>query len=286
MPYKKKKKPAAKPASSGNSKPLILFALFILVLVLATVLWHQRASLIRMAGRTKIYHRISGLRRTGIPQGDYVHGFDLSRHNGKPDWDKMFAIDYRGDTVKFDFVFIKASEGVLLKDQRFMHNWSEAQRVGLIRGAYHYFHPGRSVERQAHNFISRVELQAGDLPPVIDIEETNGLGRKEIVRSVKEFSDLLQSHYGVKPIIYSGRNFIQQILQQEFSDHHFWIAHYHNGHSLQKIPGIRNSFWQYTESGELYGVGGKVDLNVFHGDIEQLGALCIPKKQKLSRRSV
>jgi len=285
MTVKKKKLPGTKPPASSERKAMIIFFLILFMLILATILWHKRATLIQLVGKSKIYHRLHKPNRTGIPEGDYVHGFDISWYQGHVDWDKMFAIDHRGDTVRFEFAIIKATEGIRLKDHCFKRNWVEARRVGMIRGAYHFFHPGRSVDKQAENFFSRVDLLPGDLPPVIDVEKTNGLSRAAVANEVKQFSAILEDHYGVKPIIYSGRRFIQENLQRDFKDHHFWVAHYHNGDSLNRIAGIRNSFWQYTERGRLHGADKDVDFNVFHGKIEDLKALCIPEKQKRAGRS-
>src|ERR1022692_3007397 len=49
--------------------------------------------------------------------------------------------------------------------------WRGAGEAGLLRGAYHFFHPTVPAAAQAESFIrSVVRLEPGDLPPVLDLE--------------------------------------------------------------------------------------------------------------------
>jgi GH25 family lysozyme M1 (1,4-beta-N-acetylmuramidase) len=54
----------------------------------------------------------------------------------------------------------------------FAGNWEDAHEHHIFCGAYHYFLPDKDAKKQAENFISSVTLHQGDLPPVIDIEDT------------------------------------------------------------------------------------------------------------------
>src|SRR4051812_45840051 len=95
-------------------------------------------------------------------------GIDVSHYQGKVDW---FAVA-RGN-VKF--AFAKASEGNLAVDATFRDNWQRMQEAGLFRGAYHFGRPGRDPEAQAALFASVVgALGFRDLPPVLDLEESDG----------------------------------------------------------------------------------------------------------------
>jgi GH25 family lysozyme M1 (1,4-beta-N-acetylmuramidase) len=57
------------------------------------------------------------------------------------------------------FAFMKATEGLTLKDPDFNSNWANARAEGKIRGAYHFFHPGLSAVGQAAFFLETVAAQ-------------------------------------------------------------------------------------------------------------------------------
>ncbi len=94
-----------------------------------------------------------------------VHGIDVSHHQGIVNWDQISRQDIH-------FVFAKATEGGDHVDSLFAYNWKEMRRVGLKKGAYHFFRPNMNPEIQAKIFIENVELFAGDLAPVLDFRST------------------------------------------------------------------------------------------------------------------
>ena len=103
-----------------------------------------------------------------IPAGYSIHGIDISRHQEHIDWQAVK--DMRSEGNQLSFVYMKATEGSDWKDEHFERNWSETGRSGLLRGAYHFFLPGKPALQQAYYFQEHVNLKSGDLPPVVDIE--------------------------------------------------------------------------------------------------------------------
>ena len=79
---------------------------------------------------------------------------------------------------------MKASEGGDFKDKVFQENFDSARSYGFIRGAYHFYNPNTSAEKQADFFINSVRLEKGDLPPVLDIEK-RGDDAKKMKRDIK-----------------------------------------------------------------------------------------------------
>jgi len=126
---------------------------------------------------------------------------------------------------------------------------------------------------QANLFMSQVTLKRGDLPPVVDIERGNRMSSVKIRQNLQKFLDILENKYAVKPIIYTNLSFYSKHLAGNFKKYPVWIAYY-LGDPFQ-LPDSRNwSFWQYTEKGNVNGIRGNVDFNVFHGNINQLKSLC------------
>lgn len=208
-----------------------------------------------------------------IPRKYYVHGIDVSSYQGKINWEKVVAME--SYNVKLSFAFIKATEGVTLVDSYFQRNWRESKEAGIIRGAYHYFKPKKSGKWQAKFFLQTVNLEAGDLPPVIDIEETGGLSKLELQLNLQEFLNEIEAKSKTKPIIYTGYKFFEDNLKEKFGDYTIWIAHYYQ--PKLKLPETAWHFWQHADNAHIDGIKGKVDMNVFNGDEVDLSTLLIQK---------
>ena len=206
-----------------------------------------------------------------IPRGYEVHGIDVSRYQDFIDWYQVKDMQI-GD-IHISFAFIKATEGLKNMDRHFKRNWRKAKDAGIARGAYHFFLPTKSGKAQAENFISRVKLENGDLPPVVDIEQAYGVSADKIRKEVKAFLDAVEFYYGVKPIIYTNVNFYYRYLEDGFEGYPLWVAHY-----LQRErPRIDRDwiFWQHSEIGRVDGILHKVDFNVFNGDSADFRKLLI-----------
>ncbi len=210
-----------------------------------------------------------------IPSRYEIHGIDVSRYQDRVDWERVAAMQV-GD-VRISFAFVKATEGTWMEDAWFDHNWKNTRKNGIIRGAYHYFLPNLSPRAQANHFSKTVRLQSGDLPPVVDVEETRGMTREQVRKFTKDFLVLLQQQTGAKPIVYTNRDFYKNHFadQPEFKPYCFWIAHYHVA-DLSMPDDSKWHFWQHSDRGAVNGINEPVDFNVFYGDSLTLRRMCIP----------
>jgi lysozyme len=204
-----------------------------------------------------------------IPDGYSIHGIDVSRYQQRVNW--TLVRQMRDSNLHIRFAFIKATEGASLTDRQFGRNWRNSRRAGISRGAYHYFLPGVSGRTQALHFIREVELQPGDLPPVLDVEARGGDGEKEFLKEVETWLALVEIHYRVKPILYTNASFYESWLGRRFADYPLWVAHYQE----PVKPRVNRSwlFWQHSESGRVNGIEGPVDFNVFQGDETSFSSL-------------
>lgn len=206
------------------------------------------------------------------PQGYEICGIDISHYQGDIDWDKLQGAMIGGCPLRF--VIIKSTEGSDRLDENFYTNFTNARDYGFIRGAYHFWSNRVSPREQAYFFLSRVHLEAGDLPPVLDIEH------KPDDRSVEDFQidvltwlHIVEDRYHVKPIIYTYYKFKQLYLSAPvFDDYPYWIAHYYVDKVQYKGPW---KFWQHTDAGRLPGIRGYVDLNIYNGSYYDLKRLTI-----------
>ncbi len=206
-----------------------------------------------------------------IPESYSIHGIDVSKYQSTIVWDEVKAMKVK--EVQLGFAFIKATEGISNTDPQFKRNWKKAKENEIVRGAYHFFIASKDGRLQAENFIDRVDLETGDFPPVLDIEQLNGTSSIQLRKEAKEWLDIVEHHYGVKPIIYTNVDFYKRHLGVEFDAYPLWVAHYYQ---LQH-PRIERGwvFWQHSDIGLVNGVNGKVDFNVFNGDSTEFRNLLI-----------
>jgi lysozyme len=192
-------------------------------------------------------------------------GLDVSEYQGKIRWTYVDTLENK---YPLHFVFIRATVGKDRKDRQFNKNWLGAKENKMIRGAYHYYRPNENSIEQAELFIKTVTLQKGDLPPVLDIEKLpKNQSIENLKLGLKRWLNAVESHYGVKPIIYTGERYYDDFLKEEFSDYLFWIANY----NFYREEIAENwLFWQFTERASVPGIKGNVDINIYNGDLQQL----------------
>ena len=208
-----------------------------------------------------------------IPENYSIHGIDVSKYQQIISWESVKEM--RVKNVQLGFAFIKATEGIENTDPQFKRNWKKSKQAGIIRGAYHFFLATKDGRKQAENFIGEVDLEKGDLPPVVDVEQTYGVNTTILKKELKEWLDIVETYYGVKPIIYTNVDFYSRHLGKEFNNYPLWAAHY-----LQyNTPRVdRNwDFWQHSEEGRVNGILSKVDFNVFNGDSIQFRNILMAK---------
>ncbi|MEP6700057.1 MAG: GH25 family lysozyme [Bacteroidota bacterium] len=197
-----------------------------------------------------------------IPENYSIHGIDVSKYQEAIAWEEVKAMKVK--EVQLGFSFIKATEGIANTDPQFKRNWKKTKDNGIIRGAYHFFIGSKDGRMQAENFIDKVDLEPGDLPPVLDTEQLNGATADQLKIEIKKWLEIVENYYHVKPIIYSNIDFYNKTLGDEFDEYPLWIAHYFQPGQ----PRIKRGwiFWQHSQEGRVNGIVSKVDFNIFNGD--------------------
>lgn len=193
-----------------------------------------------------------------------IQGIDVSYWQGDIDWQKV-----RGAGISF--AYIKATEGGDHLDPKFRQNWYASKRAGIVRGAYHFIYWCRPASEQAAWFIRNVPNDPDALPPVLDLEWhpysktcPKRVSRSLALEKIKIILAAMERHTGKRPIIYTDPAFHRDILQGEFKDYHFWLRTV-AAEPQKKYPGRSWAFWQFTTTGIVPGVPGKVDRNIYNG---------------------
>jgi lysozyme len=199
-----------------------------------------------------------------------IQGIDVSYWQGDIDWRKVHA-------AGIQFAFIKATEGGDYLDPKFLQNWHAAKRAGIARGAYHFIYWCRYASEQAEWFVRHVPRDPDALPPVLDLEWNSHsktcphkISRELALKKIKIILEAMERHTGKRPIIYTDPSFHRDVLRGEFKSYHYWLRSV--AAEPQKIYGDRSwAFWQFTTTGSVPGVKGKVDRNIYNGSTSDWG---------------
>ncbi|MBN2746360.1 MAG: hypothetical protein JXR34_06515 [Bacteroidales bacterium] len=193
-----------------------------------------------------------------------IYGIDVSHHNDVIDW-QLVREKGRINQKPISFVFIKATEGKSFLDKRYKKNILEARKNGFIVGVYHFYRPEVNSFEQFTNFKTNVSLKTGDLAPVLDVEIRGNLPFSRYIEGIKNMLELMENHYGIKPILYTSPSFYASFMQYpELKKYPLWIASYTHG-AVRQFNEIQ-AFHQYSDRGKVAGIKTKVDLNGFKGD--------------------
>lgn len=190
-----------------------------------------------------------------LEEGFYSHGIDVSRYQGKVNWDLL--LNHTDTTISF--VFCKVTEGESLVDKRWPRNQRKLRSLKIPIGGYHYFKPNNSGKKQAQHFLFNYMPEQNDLPPVIDVEE-EGNSVSTLISNVKIWLEYVEEKTGRRPIIYTNFYLYSNLLRKSFPGYKFWVANY--SQNAERIQDDQILYWQYTDRGVLPGIDGFVDLNM------------------------
>jgi GH25 family lysozyme M1 (1,4-beta-N-acetylmuramidase) len=207
-------------------------------------------------------------------------GIDVSRFQGAIDWPSVAGSGIR-------FAFVQASRGsgsdCTVKpaqcgpDPYFATNRVAAESAGIRVGAYHRaFAGGATVAdaradalAEADIFLAQVAtLQVGELIPVLDAEAPfTGMTSRSLRTWIRVWVKRVTKRLGRKPMIYTNRSsWAATGNTGEFAraKYPLWIAEW--GVSRPTVPsnnwaGRGYSVWQFTSSGSVPGISGRVDMD-------------------------
>ena len=187
-----------------------------------------------------------------------VHkGVDLSVHNGTVDMAKVKA-------AGCSFVILREGYGDELsypgqKDARFEANYAKAKAAGLHIGAYHYMYATNvnAAKREAQGFINNLKGKSFDYPIALDIEESAqyNLSNSAVEAITKAFIDVCEAA-GYYVMLYSYESFLTAKFSADFrKKYDVWCA------NISRQPSISYGIWQYSFTGMISGISGRVDMN-------------------------
>jgi len=250
---------------------------------------------------------------TASPANALLRGIDVSswQHSGTSGSTCGRPIDWvQVRNSGISFAYVKSTEATSYTNPCFAQDWAGIAGVGLLRGSYHYAKPALPLSTavdQARYFVSRAGSMTGpgDLPGMLDLEETGGLNATQLSDWTRTFMNEVTLLTGKKPVLYMGAFFFPGTIASDISaNYRLWLPSYmcqsNTGErlcnpytdtrqprlptgwsswtwwqfsSIENVPGIyANSFNSRQTDAFNYALDN-VDMNFFCCDLASLQAL-------------
>ncbi|MCU1277880.1 MAG: Lyzozyme (1,4-beta-N-acetylmuramidase) [bacterium] len=197
------------------------------------------------------------------PGASTVEGIDVSEFQGNINWAAVKASGRQ-------FAFIRVSDGTY-QDPKFATNWAGAKAAGVLRGAYQFFRASDDPIAIADQFLARMgTLGNGDLPPVLDVEVTDGQSAATIRSRMEAWLAHVEQKTGRVPFIYVSPGFWPNVGSPNESHYRLWVANWQVNCPNTPTGWSSWQMWQYADNGTVSGISGAVDLDRFNGTLAQL----------------
>lgn len=192
-------------------------------------------------------------------------GIDVSKHNGKIDWQKV-----KDSGIQFAIIRVGYGENIHSQDDTmFEYNISECERLGIPYGVYLY-----SYALNTKNALSEAEhvlrLIKGHNPEYgiwYDLEEDNykiqhGMPTNEEFTDIAiTFCEKIKASGYENVGIYANHYWWDFVLNSPRLDvYQKWVAQWGDKCTYDK----EYVMWQYTDQGKVDGILGNVDMNKYY----------------------
>ena len=190
---------------------------------------------------------------------------DVSTYQRNVDFEKVKADGVSGVMIRLGYR--GTEKGELCLDDRFRENIDKAVKADIKTGVY-FFSQAVSTEEaiEEARFVIRnirgkgVELPvAFDMEPVAGADRIKGLTKREKTEIADAFCQVIKRN-GYEPVVYGNPTWLNNHIDMEYlTDYGVWLAHYTYFTDFNS----RYCMWQYTDSGQVNGIEGNVDLNIY-----------------------
>jgi GH25 family lysozyme M1 (1,4-beta-N-acetylmuramidase) len=204
-----------------------------------------------------------------------ILGVDFSHWQGKPDCAKLKEAGVYFGIVKAGETLVRKPGQPLFNDKQHDRNIAGLKANDIISGDYYYFHPSAGASVQARHYAGIYNRTQPDLPPVVDVEDHDGMLPKDVAKQLFAFIDQLREKIGREPIVYSTNSFlVSRVGNPDWQKQTlFWIARYNTSIKDLSVK-IKESviMWQFTDRLKLPGLPA-MDGNYWLRSREELSAL-------------
>lgn len=186
---------------------------------------------------------------------------DYSSWQGRADLTQVKAEGVEAVYVRWGYNHVSA-------DSAYSYNFIEADRAELDFGGYQVLVFNRDPIWQADQYLAGLFDSA--LLPVVDLERGAMPSAKQNASNAKAWLDQVESHLGVKPMIYTRGYWFDLHLGNYAdwaSEYPLWVANY-TTRSIPRIPKQwkNHALWQYADKQTIRGISGAIDFNRYGND--------------------
>lgn len=202
-----------------------------------------------------------------------VIGIDVSEHNKTIDFNKVKADGIDFVYVRVGYTGYTKSKLSLNLDPYYQTNIANALAAGLQVGVYWYSQAvNESEASQEANMLLNAIAGYNVTLPVVDDYEFAGVGDNGRLDSANLSKDQMTANSlaflntvaqrGYVPCLYANKSFLENRVNasQIAQIAKIWLAHYNT------VTGYAGDYeyWQFTSSGKVDGISGRVDMNVWY----------------------
>ncbi len=192
-------------------------------------------------------------------------GIDISEHQAEIDWQQV-----KNDNIEFAIIrlgYRGYSEGKISLDAYYQQNMQGALAAGLDVGVYFFSQAITVTEaiEEANMCIDYLREYNINYPVVFDWEtvgvanaRTNNINGSVLTDCAIAFCDTIAAA-GYQPMVYANKELSLLTMQRNrLTAYPFWFAGY------TTYPEYYYGFdmWQYSSSGSVAGIAGRVDMNI------------------------
>ena len=193
----------------------------------------------------------------------YTKAIDISQWQGAINWGVV-----RASGVEIAIIKMSGGDAGLYTDSKANQNYYNAKNAGVAIGGYH-FAGGGSPENEADFFIAAMSpLETNDVL-VLDWE----INHPDPVGWCVRFCQRVIDRTGIRPIFYTNQNRLVTLNWQPLVNMNIglWVAHYGVSPDDNMNVGAFPTYimHQYTSSGSVPGIAGRVDLDAWFGSVDQ-----------------
>lgn len=194
-----------------------------------------------------------------------VRGITVSEVDGEINWATVANVD------KISYAFVRATQGTIIKDTKFVYNFNTAIKNGIIVGPYHEFSIDCTGKAQATHFINTYRSKAAEVvPPTVKVfMESDSMNEQEVTTLKTELEVMMKelyNKYDKEPILYTDNMTYQEYLRDDKELDIYPIFIENTMYQPMIIDDREWTFWQYDRDAEFKGVKTKVARSVYVSD--------------------
>lgn len=189
-----------------------------------------------------------------------LKGIDISH------WQENDVLSGVIDFKNYDFILMKATEGLSFKDKYF-RKYMDILPSSKLAGAYHFAHAEcNDPIKEARFYLNEIRPYIGSILMALDLEDKS-LANKKLDEWALKFCNYVYEETGIRPLIYCSQSTCKRLKRTAGAGFGLWVAEY----SVEKPKSVKPfpfwAIWQYTNR--------PIDHDYFNGNREQFIKYCV-----------